>query len=252
MLASEEISSDALRTWTPSALTRPAAIAACARARLSNRPRSTRRRSARWRAVIWFHHPPERAGDDGLLPDELYDIAAQVLTERFERFDHDAFGIEACLGVHRIGRVLVEEDVRKHHRPELDPAVENAMLGERLHHVRAEAADRAFLYGEEHLVLAGEAEQQIDIERLGEAGVGDRCRQTVGGEFVGRLETFAEPRAEREQRDLGTFAQDAAFADFERLAFFRHLHAEALAPRIAQRRWPVIDRERSRHHVDQR
>ena len=41
-----------LATGTPSAVTRPAAIAACARARLSNRPRSTSRRSARWR-VAW-------------------------------------------------------------------------------------------------------------------------------------------------------------------------------------------------------
>ena len=37
---------------TPSAVTRPAAIAACALARLSNRPRSTSSRSARMRVVM--------------------------------------------------------------------------------------------------------------------------------------------------------------------------------------------------------
>ena len=67
----------------------------------------------------------------------------------------------------------------------------------------------------------------------------------------GRLETFAEPRAVGEQRDLGAFAQDAAFADLERLAFFRHRHAAAFAARIAQRRGPIVDRDRCRHHVHQ-
>ena len=41
--------SDGLRTIAPSARTSPAAIAACARARLGKSPRSTSSRSARWR-----------------------------------------------------------------------------------------------------------------------------------------------------------------------------------------------------------
>ena len=49
--ASAAISSDGLRTGSSSAVTRPAAMAACALARLSNSPRSTSRRSMRWRVA---------------------------------------------------------------------------------------------------------------------------------------------------------------------------------------------------------
>jgi hypothetical protein len=41
-----------LDTGAPSAVTRPAAMAAWALARLSNRPRATSSRSARWRTVM--------------------------------------------------------------------------------------------------------------------------------------------------------------------------------------------------------
>ena len=53
------------------------------------------------------------------------------------------------------------------------------------------------------------------------------------------------------QRHLVALAHDAALADLERLAFRRHRHAEAFAARIAQRRRPVVDRDRGRHHVHQ-
>ena len=70
-------------------------------------------------------------------------------------------------------------------------------------------------------------------------------------QHVGRLETFAEPRAEREQRDGGALAHDAALADLERHAEFRHLDADAVAARIAQCGRPVVDRDLGRDHVDE-
>ena len=51
-LRASAISSDAFFSRTPSAVTRPAAIAACARVRLSKRPRSTSSTSARLRLVM--------------------------------------------------------------------------------------------------------------------------------------------------------------------------------------------------------
>ena len=84
-----------------------------------------------------------------------------------------------------------------------------------------EAADRAFLDGDQHLVLARQPVDQVGVERLGEAGVGDRRRQAVGVELLGRLEAFGEPRAEGEERDLAALAQDAAAADLERHALAR-------------------------------
>ena len=66
-------------------------------------------------------------------------------------------------------------------------AVEDAVLGQRLQHLRAEAADRALLDRDEDLVLAGEPQHQIGVERLGEARVGHRGGQAVRGERLGRL-----------------------------------------------------------------
>src|SRR5580692_4383967 len=149
MLASEEISSDGLRTRTPSAVTRPAAIAACARARLSNRPRATNRRSARSRLVrvailrlswpglprssrpsspwcLTDRNARHRAGHEG-RSGELHHFAAQVLAERFERLGDDAFGIEAGLAVHGARRVVIDEEIRQYHRADLQPTVEYAV-----------------------------------------------------------------------------------------------------------------------------
>src|SRR5271163_3735652 len=169
MTAVEEISSAALRTAIPSAVTRPAAIAAWARARLSNRPRATRRRSARSRVVMVVDYSsarPRESGDPARTSSldsrlrgnerylralrELHRFAADVLPERFERLGDDAFGVEAGLGVHGVGRVLVDVQVRQHHRTDFKAAIERAVFGERLHDEGAKAADRAFLDGEQH------------------------------------------------------------------------------------------------------
>ena len=69
-------------------------------------------------------------------------------------------GVEAGLGVHALGLVVVEEDVGQHHGAHLQAAVERAALGEKLQDVGAEAADRAFLDGDQHLVLAGEPQDR--------------------------------------------------------------------------------------------
>ena len=94
-----------------------------------------------------------------------------------------------------------------------------------------------------------QAADEVVVERLGEARVGNRRRQAERGELVGRLEAFGEPRAERQDGDRGAFAHDAALADLERTAFRRQLHADALAARIAEGGRPVVDGGRGRHHV---
>src|ERR1700730_6412200 len=123
MAASVEIASDALRTGAPFAVTSPAAIAAWARARLSNKPRDTNRRSARSLVIgcLYTTSCPalcrastsyvvaakdvdgrdEPGHDDKeillgeLLPRQLHHVAAQILAERFEGLGDDAFGVEA-------------------------------------------------------------------------------------------------------------------------------------------------------------
>src|SRR6201984_2361732 len=109
-----------------------------------------------------------------LSASELHRFALQVLAQRLERRGDDAFGVQAGLGIHRRGRVLVYEDVGQNHGAHFEAAVEHAVGGERVPQLRGKPADGAFLDGDEPLVLAREPKEQFGIERLGEARVGNR------------------------------------------------------------------------------
>ena len=109
----------------------------------------------------------------------------------------------------------------------------------------------AFLDGEQDFVLARQLQHQVDVERLHEARIGNGGGQAMRGQFVGGLLAFAKTGAERQQRDLGALADDAAFADLQRDAKFRHLDAAAFAARIAHRARTIVDRDLGRDHVHQ-
>src|SRR3954469_10862105 len=109
--------------------------------------------------------------------------------------------------------------------------------------MRAETADRAFLDRDQDLVVARELEHELGVQRLHEARIRDRGREAVSGELVGGLLAFGKARAEGEQGDLAALADDAALADLERNADFRHLDAAAFAARIAQRTRTIVDRD---------
>ena len=102
--------------------------------------------------------------------------------------------------------------------------------------MRAEAAGRAFLDGDQELVRRGQLEDEFAVEGLGEARVGDRGRKAARRELLRRLQGFAEPRAKRQDRDPRALAHDAALADRQNLALLRQVDADALAARIAQAR----------------
>ena len=129
--------------------------------------------------------------------------------------------------------------------------VEHAVLGEGMHDLRAEAADRAFLDGDEHVVFARQLEHQIGVDRLGETRVGHRRGQAVRLQRVGRLQAFAEPGAEREQGDGRAFAHDATLADFQRNADGGQIDADTVAAREAEGGRTVVDRRRGGDHVHQ-
>ena len=50
-------------------------------------------------------------------------------------------------------------------------------------------------------MLARQFEHKIDVERLGKARVGHRCRKTARRELLRGNQAFAEPGAEGQQRD---------------------------------------------------
>src|SRR5258708_21750362 len=96
------------------------------------------------------------------------------------------------------------------------------------------AADRPFLDGDEHFVLAREPKEEFGVEGLDEASVGDGGRKSERCKLVRRLEAFGKPRAEREQRYFAALAHHAPLADLEAGPFRRQRHAHAFATRIAQ------------------
>src|SRR6204780_5911897 len=148
------MASDAFSTGWSLAVTRPASIAAWARARLSNSPRSTSNRSARLRGGGMLNSRTRMWPSDA--SGQLHRFGLEVLAERFEHLGDDALGVEAGAGIHRVRRVVIVECVGQHHRAHPQPAVEHAVLRQRLHDMGTEAADRAFFDGEQHFVLARE------------------------------------------------------------------------------------------------
>ena len=81
-----------------------------------------------------------------------------------------------------VGLVLVLEDVGQVQGADLQAASSAPLLGQQLQHEGAEAAHGALLHRDQRFVLAGQAQDQVDVQRLGEAGVGDGGRDAAGGE----------------------------------------------------------------------
>ncbi len=129
---------------------------------------------------------------------------------------------------------MVDEGVGHRQGAHLEAAIEQPGFGEMLQHVAAEAADRALLDRHQDLVLLGETADQIAVERLHEARIGNGRRKAHGRELVGGLQCLGQARAEREDGDGGPFPDDAALADRERHALLGPFQAHALAARIAE------------------
>ena len=101
------------------------------------------------------------------------------MPQRLEHRVDDLRGVEPRQLVHLLGPVLVDEDIRQHHGPYLQPVVQRAFHGQELQHMAAEAADRAFLDGDQRFVVARQPQDQVAVQRLGETGVGDGRRQSL-------------------------------------------------------------------------
>ena len=86
-----------------------------------------------------------------------------------------------------LGRIVVEEDIRQHHRADLQPVVQHPRHREVVQHMAAEAADRALLDRDHDLVFASQPIDEIGVERLGKASIGNCRRQSISAEFLRRL-----------------------------------------------------------------
>jgi hypothetical protein len=146
--------------------------------------------------------------------------------------------------------LVVDPDVGQRHRAQLQAAVEQPVRGEMVHHQPAKAVHAAFLDGDQHLVLAGQALDQLGVERLGEAGIGHGGGKTIGRQFVGGLQAFLQPRAIGQDGDLGALAQHAAAARSQHGAARRQRLDAQPSPRGSARpmgrhlSWPWCDHVR--------
>jgi hypothetical protein len=113
----------------------------------------------------------------------------------------------------------------------------------------AKAADGAFLDGNQHLMMSRQLPDQIMVERLGEAGVGNGGGEAGSIQIIGRLQAFGQPCAEGQKRHLRAFPHDSALADFEDLAALGHVHADTFAARVAERDRAFIIGRGCAHHV---
>ena len=76
-----------------------------------------------------------------------------LTTERTEDLIDDGVSVEACLLIHFLGRVLIDEDVGKDHRADFDSCVERTGGGEVMQAERTKPANRTLFDGDEHLVV---------------------------------------------------------------------------------------------------
>ena len=120
-----------------------------------------------------------------------------------------------------------------------------------MQHERAEAAASAFFDRDQHFVFFCKAQDQLFVQRFGEARVGDRGRQSHGGELICRLQALLQTRAKREQCNLVALAHNAALADFQRFGIFGNVDADAFTTRIAEGGGAVVDHGGGRDHARQ-
>jgi hypothetical protein len=90
---------------------------------------------------------------------------------------------------------------------------------------------------------------QRGVERLGKPRIGERDRQPFASSSLHRLARLGQMRAEGQDRHVMAFLQHAALADFQHVARLRHLDADALPARIAQRDGTIVMGRGGGHHV---
>src|SRR3546814_11701870 len=95
------------------------------------------------------------------------DLDAVVAQRRQRRLDY-AFGVQMRLGILRFGLVVVLENIRQTQRPDLEPGIRQSLVGCNRQHMRAEAADRAFLYRDEQFVVRRQLADQITVQARSE------------------------------------------------------------------------------------
>ena len=115
----------------------------------------------------------------------------------------------------------------------------------------AETADRTFFDGDQRLMVAGQVQDQVTVQRFGKTGVGHCGGQAAGGQGLGGLKHVGQASAEGQDRHAGTFAHHPATAYFQWHAACRHINASAFTARITKGDGAVIMGDGGGDHVNQ-
>src|SRR3546814_14729869 len=114
------------------------------------------------------------------------------------------------LGILRFGLVVVLENIRQTKRPELEPGIRQTLVGCNRQHMRAEAADRAFLYRDEQLVVRRKLADKLKVQRLGEPHVRNRGRKPQRIQMRPSRFRLAKPGADRNKTKHTALPDDSA------------------------------------------
>ncbi len=126
---------------------------------------------------------------------------------------------------------VIDEHIGKNHGSNLEADVDQLRFGKSVQHMAAEPADRAFFHRDQDFVFARQVKNEIPVERLHEAGIGDSRREAKGSELFCCLQGFGQSRAERDDSNRSAFAKDAALADRQQRTLGWYFDARALASR---------------------
>mmetsp|Transcript_24080 Transcript_24080/g.44518 ORF Transcript_24080/g.44518 Transcript_24080/m.44518 type:complete len:521 (-) Transcript_24080:5233-6795(-) len=150
------------------------------------------------------------------------------------------FRVHGRGGIHIRRAGLIDEDIGQHHGAIFEALIEHALLRQQLRHMAAETTDRAFLDGDQCIVVCGQIKDQVTVQRLGEPRVGDGGGDPLGGKVLGCFFDLGEARAKAKQSNRFALADHAPLADLKRGAPFRHVHAGPFATRKAEGDGAVI------------
>ena len=131
------------------------------------------------------------------------------------------------------------------------PVSRGALAREEMEDLAAEAAVGPLLDGDEHLVLAREAQHEVAVDGLCEARIRHGGGEAARAKLLRRPQRRAEPAAEGEDRDGASLPQHPPAPDLERNALLRHLDADALPAGIAEGDRPLVVGGGGGDHVDE-
>ena len=178
-------------------------------------------------------------GGDGPQAQRLGGLANLLLEPRHVQPDESAKIGDRAVIDEPVGRDAEDPDRRVAQR-----RIGQARVLDRLEDGAAEPAGGDALLERHHEPLAARlVEDQLPIERLGEARIDDADRPAIGGQAIRDVDGALDDRAEADEQEVSPLAQDLALADRDGLRLDRREPEPGIA-RVVQRERVVLGERR--------